>query len=411
MSALYWLASFLNLDKVLLWFQKISAKLKKLLFTEQILASAGSIGTIQKLSLTDHQFKHVTRFDNLPDELFLAICRYLSLAHVLNAFLDCNNRTFRCISDYRTNMNLAKWSYTDLQSILDPIDSKRLMISDQIQYLSSEKSSLKLSCFEHVHRLSMLDCTQYDIFSLYQILPNFPRLQSLRIVDCASNDYKSNVNLLRDWLCDLIFDSALDAPLTTIQLMINIGIILSKQIVPNKRLTHLSLSPKTIDDLVLNLIVLNVTLCDARVSSRSLLPPRWPHYSMSHLTEFRLTTKENVKWKLEYLHGIVMPLGQLHTLSLDVENWTSDDNQFPQGNQIQTIIDQYLPHLRYFYCNIQAKRHVNMEVTFIFQLYFSSNFFSFKTFVGLNRRWLIAYRIDPHTRVDTCTQFRGHSEC
>src|SRR5262245_9032424 len=122
MSALYWPASFLNLltlDRVLLWFQKILTKLKKFLFTEQTLSFAGSIGTTQKLSLIDHQSKGATRFDDLPDELLLVICRYLSPVHVFNAFLDCNNRTFRCILGYRTNINLTNWSYTDLQSILD----------------------------------------------------------------------------------------------------------------------------------------------------------------------------------------------------------------------------------------------------------------------------------------------------
>ena len=94
MSALSWLAGFLNvltLRRVWLWFQKI--------FTKQKLLSTGSIDTIEKRSLTDDQSECVTRFEDLPDELLLAICRYLSPPHVLNAFLNCNSRMFRCISD------------------------------------------------------------------------------------------------------------------------------------------------------------------------------------------------------------------------------------------------------------------------------------------------------------------------
>jgi hypothetical protein len=91
-----------------------------------------------------------------------------------------------------------------------------------------------------------------------------------------------------------------------------------------------------------------------------------------------------------------MVFGQLHILSLVVKNWISDDdNQFPSGNQIETIINEYIPHLRYFYCDIQTKYDVDMEVRVICQIYFSLNFFSFKTFVGLNRRWPMTYQIDP----------------
>jgi len=119
---------------------------------------------------------------------------------------------------------------------------------------------------------------------------------------------------------------------------------------------------------------------------------------MSHLIEFRLTTKEKAEWKLEYLRDTLMVFGQLHILSLVVENWISDDdNQFPSGNQIEMIINEYIPHLRYFYCDIQTKCDVDMKVRVICQIYFSLNFFSFKTFVGLNRRWPMTYQIDPRS--------------
>ena len=122
MSGLSWLAGFLSvltLRRVWLWFQKI--------FTKQKLSSTDSIDTTEKRSLTDDQSERVTRFEDLPDELMLAICRYLSPPHVLNAFLDCNSRMFRCIFDYHTHINLTNWSYTDLQSIRGLIDSKRLV--------------------------------------------------------------------------------------------------------------------------------------------------------------------------------------------------------------------------------------------------------------------------------------------
>jgi hypothetical protein len=213
MLGLSWLAGFLSvltLRRVWLWFEKI--------FTKQKLSSTDSIDPTEKRSLTDDQSERVTRFEDLPDELILGICRYLSPPRVLYAFLDCNSRTFRCISDYHTHINLTNWSYTDLQSIRGLIDSKRLVpsvltlsnsiFSQQTECLSSSNSPLKLSCFEHVHRLSMLDCTPFTILSLHKILANFSRLHSFLVIDCASNNYKLYVDSCRSCLRNLIFDSA-----------------------------------------------------------------------------------------------------------------------------------------------------------------------------------------------------------
>ena len=105
------------LDRVWLWFQKI--------FIKQAIVFTGSTDTVKQQSSTDYQFEHVIQLEDLPDELLLAICRYSRPVQVLNGFLDCNSRMFRCISDYLTHIDLTNCSYFDLQTIRNLIDHKR----------------------------------------------------------------------------------------------------------------------------------------------------------------------------------------------------------------------------------------------------------------------------------------------
>jgi len=75
----------------------------------------------KKMTRQETPIKRMTHFDNLPDELLLLICSYLTPAHVLNVFLGYNERVFRCVFDYRTNLDLTKCSYTDYQYIVSQL--------------------------------------------------------------------------------------------------------------------------------------------------------------------------------------------------------------------------------------------------------------------------------------------------
>ena len=78
---------------------------------------------------------------------------------------------------------------------------------------------------------------------------------------------------------------------------------------------------------------------------------------MYHLTEFRLTTDDDVTFSFDHLQAIVMPLIKLHKLTLYIKQWTNYNQQF-----LDTLIKQYITHLRYFYCFIQTTNDINIEV-------------------------------------------------
>jgi hypothetical protein len=157
--------------------------------------------------------------------------------------------------------------------------------------------------------------------------------------------------------------------LTKLELITNVGIILDKQLRPNEHLKQLTISLKTVNDLYVlfdgltpNLIVLNATLYQSSVNQQLSLPRSWPRQSMFHLIEFQLITNENVMFTFDQLRAIFMPLIQLNKLALHIKQWISNDQRFVEGNQLEMLIDQFMPHLHHFYYSIKTINDIDMQV-------------------------------------------------
>jgi hypothetical protein len=318
----------------------------------------------------------VTRFNDLSDEVLLIVCGYLTPAHVIKTFLNYDDRMFSCISEYRDKMNLAKCSYADFQYFLKLLSLKQLRpsililsnskISTQIQIIINELSTYSL---RFVHHLSLLECIVHDLDDIDLLIEIFDSLQSLIITESAShkNTWKiaySTIETLRNSIFDNSFGALIELELSTFN-----GIILDKKLHVNKHLKRLTISLQKIDDLLIlldglvpNLIVLNVTLCKAHTSKRSLLPQGWPRRYMYHLTEFQLITNKDVPFTFDHFKGIVMTLIKVHKFTLDVKQWTDNHQQFIEGYQIDMLIRQFMTQLRYFHCFIQTTNEIDIWV-------------------------------------------------
>ncbi|CAF3979174.1 unnamed protein product [Rotaria sp. Silwood1] len=177
--------------------------------------------------------------------------------------------------------------------------------------------------------------------------------------------------------------------LTELELNIDEGIILDKQLPPNMYLTHLTISLQQVDDLFVlfdglapKLIFLNVTVWQSDVSQRLSMRHSWSHRFMSHLIEFRLTTYENVTITFDHLHDIVMPLNQVEKFTLDVGQLISNDKQFINRNQIDMLTGQYMPCLRQFHCSIQTMENIDKQ-----------------SFATMNEHWPMAYQSAPYNNL------------
>ncbi|CAF3370437.1 unnamed protein product [Rotaria socialis] len=326
-------------------------------------------------------------FNDLPNEIILMICRFLSPIQVINAFLSYDFRMFSCITEYHLTIDLSKCSYTDLQVYLNLLVTKRiqpltLTISNvsmptQIKIFFDAFSSILNFCFNHVHQLSLLECTTSDISNLEFDLRRFELLRSLRIVEAEWNNYGSSIDYSKiEYMRNLLFNNNLNS-LTELELSIREGIVLDKQQRPKLNLKRLTITLQTVDDLFIlfdgltpNLIFLNVTIRLSTACKRSSIPRFWPQQLMSHLIEFQITTDQKVALTLDHLRGIVMSLAGVEKFVIDVKQWVSKDQKFIEGNQMEMLFSEFMPQLRHFHCFIKTAYAINIQ-----------------TFATLSKRW------------------------
>jgi hypothetical protein len=225
---------------------------------------------------------------------------------------------------------------------------------------------------DSIHHLSLLECRIDQLFLIYSNLSKFKSLKTLQIIQSISHGDRLSIDysILED-LNYLIFFNSFNK-FSGFELIIDNGLIFSKQLPPNRNLKYLTISLQNINDLFVlldglipNLIVLNVTLCESDNGQRLLLPNSWPCQSMSYLEEFQLITKEIVEFSFDQLCNIVIPLIQLKKLSLYIRQWVNDDDddqRYVESNQLHMLFEQFLPQLNHFCCSIRANDDVDIQV-------------------------------------------------
>jgi len=219
------------------------------------------------------------------------ICHYLTPMHVLKVFYNYDNRTFSCISNYRQNIDLTKYSYSDLQVFLPlfiegyfrpttlTVSNNRLPTQIKIFY---DACNLPLYFYSNdVRHLSLIECTNgINLHNITSLVKKFKSLQSLCIVESASNENNqfSDYDIVKK-LSDFMLNK-----LVELELSVNEGIILNKQLHQNEYLKKLTISLQKFNDLfvlldglVPNLVVLDITICQTDTCKQSSISQCWPH--------------------------------------------------------------------------------------------------------------------------------------
>jgi hypothetical protein len=57
-----------------------------------------------------------------------------------------------------------------------------------------------------------------------------------------------------------------------------------------------------------------------------------------------------------------MPLKKLDELTLIVKEWISDNQEFIEGHQLETLIHPFMPELYYLFCSIKTTNDIDMQV-------------------------------------------------
>ncbi|CAF3542006.1 unnamed protein product [Rotaria sp. Silwood1] len=104
-----------------------------------------------------------TCFEDLPDEILLFICRYLSQVNILDSLLNLNNRLNKTISSYREKIFLSHLSYKDFNNL----------INKHLPYLAANVYCL------YINNCSMLNTGKIFEENFNKIDQQFPLLREL----------------------------------------------------------------------------------------------------------------------------------------------------------------------------------------------------------------------------------------
>jgi hypothetical protein len=169
--------------------------------------------------------KHVRRsisclFD-LPDEILLLICRYLSVYHVLYSFYTPSKpeqRLHRMIFDYYTKIKLDGIKTNEYNYISklfsDSLRPISLILSNEHvtflthYYFTSISENVIQSIFDNLKHLTLIDCSENNLQYLNKYIRNLTQLQYLHITirrpDINEGMFRKEILSKRKFNLDLI---------------------------------------------------------------------------------------------------------------------------------------------------------------------------------------------------------------
>ncbi|CAF1471722.1 unnamed protein product [Rotaria sordida] len=141
--------------------------------------------------------RNVTCLLDLPDKVFLFICRYLLSAYVRYSFYTSSRPELRfhsLISDYYTRINLDQINnneYIYLASLFcnlsNPLQSESLILSNAHvtcltkHYFTNIPMNLIQSIFTNLKSLTLINCSEEDFLFIYTYNTNMKQLEYLHV--------------------------------------------------------------------------------------------------------------------------------------------------------------------------------------------------------------------------------------
>jgi len=259
-------------------------------------------------SLIPNYFSKKTCFEDLPDEILLLICRYLSPVNVLDGLLNLNNRLNQTITLYREKIFLSHLSYKDFYHL---IDNHLPFLASHVYYLYINNSSMlnvgKIfeKKFNKIDQqfplLNELIFHQIDIETLENLSWRFNTMNCLRQlnIDIAEDRLSSMPIQFDEFLCGKLFsrsNSFQSLKLNFNKYQFNLHSITQK----STNIRYLTISVKCLNDLFIlfnyfpNLEHLNITigcsLLNETISDTYSYEHLW--WKVPYLTKFNLIIKE-----------------------------------------------------------------------------------------------------------------------
>ncbi|CAF2464474.1 unnamed protein product [Rotaria sp. Silwood2] len=295
----------------------------------------------------------LSKFEELPDEIILQICLYLSPFEILNGFGQLNWRLNQTISRFRYNLDIHHLTLNQYQR----------WYSHLLPSTAEHVRNLVLSNWNSPGQIRLFNQSTKHYSSLHQLLPN---IKQLRLIDFSNDDVHILPKLAMiekilidiDALKPLLYSTKclLDYYLfcssfsfKEIRLWVGEGGIRLQhdtKLVVNPYLEQLTIVVAQIDDLILlfkrapNLIKLYVAI--SSFSSNKSIQYVISEVMPKKLTDFHIQTNDQNALTFDALFVIMIHMPTVKLLSLDIE---TNDRDYADG-LCWTFLISRLPNLK-----------------------------------------------------------------
>ncbi|CAF3546761.1 unnamed protein product [Rotaria sp. Silwood1] len=300
-------------------------------------------------SLMKHVHHNVTCLLDLPDEIVLLICRYLTPVCVLYSFYTperAEYRLHRIISNYYTKIKIDRITNNAFMYLANLFSYSKIPLRPQSLILSNEHVTYLIqryfndmntntinSIFTNLRSLTLIDCFSIDLDILAKFYFNMTQIEYLHITfRRIDDDMSKQMSSLQQVIID-----------------VPDGLVLHKTLIPNQYLKNIDLVLETIDDLyvllsglVPNIEKITIQLHRSRILAR--LRPR-SLSSCPRLTEFTLL-EAGIEFISDDIKSILGYMRNLLKLTLSIRD--TPDPTFCHGPKFESILIEYLPNLCQF---------------------------------------------------------------
>ncbi|CAF2013557.1 unnamed protein product [Rotaria magnacalcarata] len=307
----------------------------------------------------------VTCLLDLPDEILLMLCRYLSTYDVFNCFYtseQSDSYLHRLIQKYYTKICLDVMQYNKCEHLLilmihpkSPLRPKSLILNNQYGFIMRKHTFFYMSThnirsiLNNLTHLTLINCSSSEICTINNDFADSMKLEYIHITM-----YKDKNAKTRDPIeyCDTVLSYILFIhPMSSLHTVIVEpfdGLPLYKSMAPNENLRHINITLLRIDDLYIllngfvpNIEILSVRLCQSRLSKF-----QWSDEVICHrlidFTLFDSCTAINV----DDIESLFICMPNLRKLTLSVRD--TPDRRFSHGLTIESMLNKHVPHLCQF---------------------------------------------------------------
>jgi hypothetical protein len=232
----------------------------------------------------------ITCLFDLPDEILLLICRYLSVYHILYSFYTPSKpeqRLHRMIFDYYTKIKLDEIKTNEYNYISklfsDSLRPISLILSNEHvtcltrYYFTSISENVIQSIFDNLKHLKLIDCSENDLQYLIKYIRNLTQLQYLHITirKPDGDEDMDYLQICNNLLINQLLFNEEHSSIHTMYYQIYNGLLLSKSLISNHHLRNVNLVLQSIDDfyilldgLVPNIQTMIIKLSQSRISCK-----------------------------------------------------------------------------------------------------------------------------------------------